>query len=110
MDFLPEELRDIYNSRAKSPYQLGNLPLLILPPKSYGNPPPGIDADEWKRFNEGKLRQKMDFVNLSHNSKLIFAENSGHHIHLDEPQLVIDAVRLIVETSRQHKALDGRKL
>jgi hypothetical protein len=41
---------------------------------------------------------------------LIFAENSGHHIHLDEPQVVIDAVRLIVETSRQHKALDGKKL
>jgi pimeloyl-ACP methyl ester carboxylesterase len=110
MDFLAEELRDIYNSRATSPYQLGNLPVLILLPKKYGNPPRGIDADEWKRFNEEKQRQKIDFTNLSHNSKLIFAENSGHHIQLDEPQVVIDAVRLIVETSRQHKSLDGKKL
>lgn len=110
MDFLAEELRDIYNSRAQSPYQLGNLPLLILLPKTYGKPPQGIDADEWKRFNEEKLQQKIDFTNLSHNSKLIVAENSGHHIQLDEPQVVIDAVRLIVETSRRHKTLDGKKL
>ncbi len=110
MDLLAEELRDIYNSRAQSPYRLGNLPLLILLPKKYGQPPPGIDAAEWKRFNEEKQQQKIDFTNLSHNSKLIFAENSGHHIQLDEPQVVIDAVRLIVETSRQHKTLDGKKL
>ena len=110
MDFLAEELRDIYNSRAKAPYQLGNLPLLVLLPTGYGKPPRGIDADEWKRFNEEKRQQKMDFTKLSHNSKLIVAENSGHHIQLDEPQVVIDAVRLIVETSRQHKTLDGKKL
>lgn len=111
MDFLAEELRDMYDARAKAPYQLGNLPLVVLLPKGgYGRPPRGVDADEWKRFNEEKRQQKMDFTNLSHNSKLIFAENSGHHIQLDEPQVVIDAVRLIVETTRQHKALDGKKL
>ena len=87
------------------------LPLVVLLPKGgYGRPPQGVDADEWKRFNEEKRQQKIDFTNLSHNSKLIFAENSGHHIQLDEPQVVIDAVRLIVEASRQHKALDGKKL
>jgi pimeloyl-ACP methyl ester carboxylesterase len=111
MDFLAEELRDIYDSRARTPYLLGNLPLVVLLPKGpYSRPPRGVDADEWKRFNDEKRQQKLDFPNLSHNSKLIFAENSGHHIHLDEPQVVIDAVRLIVETSRQHKTLDGKKL
>ena len=111
MEFLAEELRDMYDSRARTPYLLGNLPLVVLLPKGgYGRPPQGVDADEWKRFNEEKRQQKMDFTNLSHNSKLIFAENSGHHIQLDEPQVVIDAVRLIVEASRQHKALDGKKL
>jgi pimeloyl-ACP methyl ester carboxylesterase len=61
MDFLAEELRDIYNSRAKSPYQLGNLPLLILLPKTYGKPPRGVDADEWKRFNEEKRQAEDGF-------------------------------------------------
>ena len=111
MDFFAEELRDIYAARARTPYLLSNLPLVVLLPKTgYGKPPRGIDADEWKRVNEEKRQQKIEFTNLSHNSKLIVAENSGHHIQLDEPQVVIDAVRLIVETSRQHKALDRKKL
>ena len=111
MDFLAEELRDMYEARARTPYLLGNLPLVVLVPKAgYGKPPRDIDADEWKRVNEEKRQQKIEFTNLSHNSKVIVAENSGHHIQLDEPQVVIDAVRLIVETSRQHKALDGKKL
>lgn len=111
MDFLAEELRDMYEARARTPYLLGNLPLLILLPKAdYGQPPPGIEADEWRRVNEEKRQQKIELTNLSHNSKLIGAENSGHHIQLDEPQVVIDAVRLIVETLRQHKTLDGKKL
>ena len=37
--------------------------------------------------------------------KLIVAANSGHHIQLDEPQVVIDAVLMVVESSRQHRAL-----
>ena len=111
MDFLAEELRDMYEARARTPNLPGNLPLVVLLPKAeYGRPPRGIDADEWKRVNEEKRQQKIEFTNLSPNSKLIVAENSGHHIQLDEPQVVIDAVRLIVETSRQHKTLDGKKL
>ncbi len=111
MDFFAEELRDMYNSRAKAAYQLGNSPLVVLLPKAeYGNPPEGIDAAEWKRINEEKRQQKIEFTNLSHNSKLIVAEKSGHHIQLDEPQVVIDAVRLVVDASRQNKSLNGGKL
>jgi len=106
-DFLAEELRDMYAERAKTPYQLGNIPLVVLVPKfDYGKPPPGIDADEWKRVNEEKRQQKIEFTKLSHNSKLIVAENSGHHIQLDEPQVVIEAVRMIVESTRRHQKLD----
>jgi len=106
-DFLAEELRDMYAERAKTPYQLGNIPLVVLLPKfDYGKPPPGIDADEWKRVNEEKRQQKIEFTKLSHNSKLIVAENSGHHIQLDEPQVVIEAVRMIVESTRRHQKLD----
>jgi hypothetical protein len=110
LNFLPEELQDIYNARAKKPDELGDLPLVVLLPKGDGPPPSGVDPEEWRRFNEEKRQQKMDFSKLSRNSKLIFGEKSGHHIQLDEPQVVIDAVRLIVETSRQHKVLDGKKL
>jgi len=109
-DFLAEEFRDIYEARAKTPYPLGNLPLVVLLQKLGYEPPPGVDPEEWKRVSDEKRRQKIEFTNLSHNSKLIVAENSGHHIQLDEPQVVIDAIRLVVESSRQHKAVDRTKL
>jgi hypothetical protein len=101
----------MYEARSKKPNQLGKLPLVVLLTKpGFGNPPSGIAADEWKRVNEEKRQQKIEFTNLSPNSKLIVAEKSGHHIHLDEPAVVIDAVRLLVEAARQHKTLDGKKL
>ncbi len=96
-DLWAEELQLMYAARAKTPYQLGNMPLVVLLPKpECGNPPPGISVDEWKRINDEKRQQKIGFTNLSHNSKLIVAGKSGHHIQLDEPQIVIDAVRLVV--------------
>jgi pimeloyl-ACP methyl ester carboxylesterase len=101
--FLAEELQAIYVGRAKQTYPLGDRPLVVLLPKfQYGKPPSGVSADEWKRINEEKRQQKLDFTNLSRNSKLIVAEKSGHHIQLDEPQVVIDAIRAVVHAAKQN--------
>lgn len=105
-DFWAEELQAMYVARAKTPHQLGDKPLVLLLAKpEVGNPPPGISADEWKRVNEEKRQQKVGLTNLSRNSKLIVAERSGHHIQLDEPHAVTDAVRLVVEAVRRHTKL-----
>ena len=94
----------MYTARARAPHQLGDIPLVVLLTKpEYGDAPPGISADEWKRINEEKRRQKVELTNLSRNSKAIVAGQSGHHIQLDEPQLVTDAVRLAVDAAR-HRA------
>ncbi|HKR59368.1 MAG TPA: alpha/beta hydrolase [Pyrinomonadaceae bacterium] len=100
-DFWAEELQAMYASRANTPHQLGDKPLVVLLAKpEAGTPPPGIAADEWKRVNEEKRQQKVGLTNLSRNSKLIIAERSGHHIQLDEPHVVTDAVRSVVEAVR----------
>ena len=100
-DFWAEELQAMYLARAKTPHQLGDKPLVVLLAKpEAGNPPPGISADEWKRVNEEKRQQKVGLTDLSRNSKLIVAERSGHHIQLDEPHVVTDAIRLVVEAVR----------
>jgi len=77
----------------------------LLAKPDAGNPPPGISADEWKRINEEKRQQKVGFANLSRNSKVMVAERSGHHIHLDEPRAVTDAVRLVVDAVRRRSRL-----
>lgn len=97
-NFFAEELQLMYEARAKQTFPLGNRPLVVLLPKlEYGNPPFGLSAEEWKRIVDEKRQQKLDFSKLSRNSKVVVAENSGHHIQLDEPQVVIDAIRTVAK-------------
>ncbi|MDQ2973902.1 MAG: alpha/beta hydrolase [Acidobacteriota bacterium] len=105
-DSWAEELQAMYIARAKTPYQLGDKPLVVLLAKpDSGNPPPGISPDEWKRINEEKRQQKIGLANLSRNSKLIVAQRSGHHIQLDEPHAVTDAIHLVVDAARRRTRL-----
>lgn len=49
-----------------------------------------------------KLELQKDLLKLSTNSKQIIARKSGHCVQLDEPQVVIDAVKeLITDTRHQ---------
>lgn len=57
------------------------------------------------RILEEKRKQKIDFATLSNNSKVIYAQSSGHRIHLDQPELAVDAIRQIVEAVRRHARL-----
>ena len=105
-NFWAEELQEMYIARAKTPYELGDKPLVVLLPKpDIGNPPPGISVDEWKPVNEEKRQQKVGLASLSRNSKLIITDKSGHHIQLDEPDVVTNAIRFVVDAVRHHKRL-----
>ena len=43
---------------------------------------------------------QKELVRLSTQGKQVIATESGHNIHLDQPDLVIDAIRKIVEQVR----------
>jgi pimeloyl-ACP methyl ester carboxylesterase len=73
---------------------LGNIPLIVL---TRGiSDKPASDPAEQRRDKEQKW-----LLELSTNSKQIIAHNSGHHIQLDEPELVADAIRQVVELVRK---------
>ena len=38
---------------------------------------------------------------MSRNGKLVVAANSGHHVQLEEPELVIKAIRDLLEAARK---------
>lgn len=40
---------------------------------------------------------QAELANLSSNGTLIIAEKGGHKIHIDQPELVVDTIRLLVE-------------
>jgi len=105
-DLWAEELQAMHTARAKTPHQLGDMALVVLLAKpDYGDPPGGVSAEDWRRINEEKRRQKVELTNLSRNSKLIVAGKSGHHIQLDEPQVVTEAVHLAVDAVRYRTRL-----
>jgi len=71
---------------------LGNLPLIVIRRGKAATPPSADDI----AHREGQEA----LAALSSDSVLIVAANSGHTVPLDEPQVVADAVRRIVEAVR----------
>jgi pimeloyl-ACP methyl ester carboxylesterase len=89
----PAEMRN-----PEQPGELGEIPLVVL---VHGIPFPGpataLEAD----WAAGMQRNAA----LSRNSRLTVAPKSNHMIHLDEPTLVVDAVRRVYEAAR-----DGHRI
>lgn len=74
----------------------GNIPLYIL---TGTNEKMNLENMPKKFFNT-KLEQQKSLLKLSTNSKQIMAKNSGHFIQFDEPDLVIEAIRQLVENNK----------
>ena len=51
------------------------------------------------------MELQTDLTRLSSNSTHIIAKKSNHYIHLDQPDLVIDAIRRVVESVRENSSL-----
>jgi pimeloyl-ACP methyl ester carboxylesterase len=102
-DFLPEEMARMYSERSKNKYPLGDIPLIVLTRNSGQHS--GADEQTKKQLDESHDRLQADLVTLSTNSKQIIAKHSGHHIQLDEPELVADAIRQVISSFRQHTRL-----
>jgi pimeloyl-ACP methyl ester carboxylesterase len=73
---------DLDINAEQPPVSLGNLPLVVLA--------------AGKNEQKDRMQLQRELAALSTNSTLIVAEDSGHNIHADQPQLVFDAVREVV--------------
>ena len=82
--------------RAMRITSFGNMPLIVL---SAGRWEPGSDFSEAenKKLREVFQAIQSELAALSSEGKQIIAEQSGHNIQNDQPDLVIDAVREIVD-------------
>jgi hypothetical protein len=89
--FEEEELASLRAERAKSEHPLGDLPLVVLTrgrPEERGPNGTAIEA-EHRRDHEA-------IAAMSRTGKLVIAARSGHHVNLDEPDLVIKAIREVL--------------
>jgi pimeloyl-ACP methyl ester carboxylesterase len=94
--FEHEELAELRSAWAKSKYPLGDMPLIVLTR--------GISEEEGpdgKALEEEHRRDHAAIAAMSRNGKLVVATRSGHHVQLDEPELVINSIREVLAAARK---------
>lgn len=86
-------------AQARSTGSLGDLPLAVL---SHDPNTPQFDlpADLVKPTNDAWERMQEELARLSTRGTQTIAKNSGHYIQLDRPDVVIDAIRKMVDLVR----------
>jgi hypothetical protein len=87
---------ELNTAQTEPPASLGNLPLVVM---SRGEVNPGLPEEKFEQLQQSWNELQNDLVNLSSNSQQIVAEKSGHYIHHDQPELVIETIRRAVHAS-----------
>lgn len=94
--FEDEELAALRAERAKSERPLGDMPLIVLTR--------GISEEkgpDGKAFEAEHRRDQAAVAAMSRKGKLVIAEHSGHHVQIDEPDLVVSAIREVLGAVRK---------
>ena len=101
MDWSPEDVANMYKHKDETSYKLGNIPLMVL---TIGKG--GYDGrTDSAQLETERLKVQGELAHLSTNSKHTIDYNSGHNIHLEDPQAVIDAVKEIFWAVKKNKYL-----
>ncbi len=81
---------------------LGNIPLVVVTSgKTELSEGRAISAQDVELYNTVTTELQAELVVQSPQGKQVIAEKSGHYIQVDQPELVIDAVREVVDAARQ---------
>ena len=99
-DYSSEEMAALYDLAQRNPASLGGMPLYILIAGRADSKPPNLADSTWSTLMEEKLAQKRRFAELSRHSVVRVIEDSGHHIQLEQPSAVVDAIRWVIAQSR----------
>jgi pimeloyl-ACP methyl ester carboxylesterase len=97
LEWSPEEMARLHHATA-SERSLGDLPLIVLA-RTNGGYADGMDipADSLERERRALM---ADLAHLSRRGILIYAAHAGHSIHLEDPGLVVQSIREVVDHAR----------
>ena len=96
---LAETLTQVRTSSA-----LGDLPLVVLTangPTWWPDLPAEVDPAKFKVM---WLALQQNLTSLSSTSSQLFADKSSHFMQFDQPDIIVDGVRRVVEMARQRQA------
>ena len=81
---------------------LGDVPLVVL---SHGQPMamPGLTDVVNQAYEQLWQDLQAELAGLSSRGRLVVAQDSGHYIQLERPQLVVDAIAEVVAAARTNQ-------
>jgi len=94
---LEDELTLLRTARLQNAHLYGDLPLIVITRGKSDD-----DGPDQQRFMEERLKDHAALAALSSRGKHIVATRSGHHVQIEQPDLVVDAIREVVAVA-SHK-------
>jgi pimeloyl-ACP methyl ester carboxylesterase len=77
---------------------LGDLPLVVLTAQKMEIPPSlGLSAEGVEKMKAVWAEMQAELATLSSRGEVVRAEESSHFIHLDQPELVIEAINHVLD-------------
>jgi pimeloyl-ACP methyl ester carboxylesterase len=89
--------------------QLGNLPMAVISRgvvMSFDKAKqlyPNMTESTWAKRQQIWSQMQLEYAKTSTGARLIQAQKSGHYVHFDEPNLVIEAIRDVWEAAREQR-------
>jgi pimeloyl-ACP methyl ester carboxylesterase len=87
------------------------IPLVVITAGAVADPaqiaaifPPGWPVEEMDQLHR---ELQADLAGLTPNGQQVIAERSGHYVHQTEPELVVEAIRQVVEAVRDPETWDA---
>jgi pimeloyl-ACP methyl ester carboxylesterase len=79
--------------------ELGDIPLVLLVQAEPEESP--MEPERARALQQAWIELQQEQAESSTQSKLILVEDTGHYIYIDQPQVVVDAIREVVEAVRE---------
>jgi pimeloyl-ACP methyl ester carboxylesterase len=103
-----ESVQELRAAHERGSALFGDKPVVAISRATGGyRPIRGVVSQEQVSLLEReRIEHNQDLLKLSRNSKAIVADKSGHDIHLDQPELVIESIRAVRDAIRSHSHLN----
>jgi len=105
VDYLPEELNQLYERSMATTHVLRDLPLVSIIGMIEEPRPNDVSQDKWDALFREKVDQKRAYRDLSTNSKVVEDRIAGHAVHLEDPETVMIAIRDVLNAVQRHTRL-----
>jgi pimeloyl-ACP methyl ester carboxylesterase len=93
-------LEESFDENRANPMSLGDKPLMVLTAGSVQLAGTGLSQEQVNLIDELHSESQAGLTRRSENAKQIIVEDSGHYIHVEQPGLVTDAIRQVVEAAQ----------